>query len=119
VTEGVRDVVGFADIGETESQNMLDDSRLLGASEQGRDLRGRRLPDNYSNTLYDELLANPNSRGLQTAISELQSGFGMTDGNDFSKIRARKLAQTEYTFNPQLGFVVFVQRVSCSSGLLR
>ncbi len=105
VTEGVRDVVGFADIGETESQNMLNATRTVGASEQGRDLRGRRLPDNYANTLYDELLANPNSRGLQTAISELQSGFGMTDGNDFSKIRARKLAQTEYTFNPQLGFV--------------
>ncbi len=105
VTEGVRDVVGFADIGETDASKMLNGSRLTGATEQGRDLRGRRLPDNYANTLYDELLANTSSRGLQTAISELQGSFDMTDGNDFSKIRARKLAATEYTFHPQLGFV--------------
>jgi len=105
VTEGVRDVVGFADLGETDATTMLNSARLLGASQQGRDLRGRRMPDNYANTLYDELLANSSSRGLQTAISELQGSFGMIDGNDFSKIRARKLAPTEYSFHPQLGFI--------------
>ena len=105
VTEGVRDVVGLVDLGETETANMLDPSRLVGATEQGRDLRGKRVPDNYANTLYDQLLASTQARGLQTAISALQSNFNMTDGSDFSKIRARKLAPTEYTFHPQLGFV--------------
>jgi cell surface protein SprA len=105
VTEGVRDVVAYADLGETNPDVMLDPSRLTGATEQGKDLLGRRLPDNYSNTLYDELLDNPNARGLQTAIATLQSNFGMTDAEDFSKIRARQLAPSEYSFHPQLGFI--------------
>lgn len=105
VTEGVRDVVAYADLGETNPDVMLDPNRLQGATEQARDLLGRRLPDNYANTLYDELLDNPNARGLQTAISALQSNFGMTDAEDFSKIRARQLAPSEYSFHPQLGFV--------------
>ncbi len=105
VTEGVRDVVGFADFGETESANLVDPTLLNGAIGQGRDLRGKNLPDRDANTLYSSLLGNSQARGLQTAISELQSGFGMTDGNDFSKIRARKLAPTEYSFHPQLGFI--------------
>ena len=105
VTEGVRDIVAFSDLGETDPNVMLDPSRLNGASEQAKDLSGNRLPDNYANTLYDQLLANPNSRGLQTAVSTLQGPFAMTDAEDFSKIRARKLAPSEYAFHPQLGFI--------------
>lgn len=105
VTEGVRDVVAYADLGETEADNMLNANRLNGATEQGRDLYGRRLPDNYANRLYDELLASERARGLQTAVSELQTGFNMTDAQDFSKIRARKLSASEYSYHSQLGFL--------------
>ena len=105
VTEGVRDIVAYADLGETDADVMLNANRLNGATEQGRDLYGRRLPDNYANSLYDELLNSERARGLQTAVSELQTGFNMTDAKDFSKIRARKLSATEYSFHPQLGFL--------------
>jgi cell surface protein SprA len=105
VTEGVRDVVALADLGETNPAVMLEPNRLIGATENGRDLFGGRLPDRNANTLYADLLANRQARGLPTAINTLQGAFGMSDGEDFSKVRARKLATTEYTYHPQLGFI--------------
>jgi cell surface protein SprA len=105
VTEGVRDVVAFADLGETEPDVMLDASRIVGATERGTDLFGKRLPDRNANTLYSDLQNNSGVRGLPTCINTLQNTFGMNDGEDFSKVRGRKLAPTEYTFHPQLGFL--------------
>ncbi len=105
VTEGVRDVVAFADLGETDPAVMLDNTRLVGATELGADLFGKRLPDRNANRLYADLLASSGARGLPTCVNTLQGSFGMSDGEDFSKVRARKLAPTEYTFHPQLGFV--------------
>lgn len=114
VTEGVRDIVGYADLGEPLAVNMVNgnDYQPQTAPEQGVDLRNRRLPDNEANTLYKQLLASENgppssnARGLQTSISALQgSPFFMNDAQDFSKIRARKLAPSEFTYDPKLGFV--------------
>lgn len=105
VTEGVRDVVAFADLGETDATKMLEPSRLIGGTQQARDLAGNRLPDRYANTLYSDLLANSQARGLATVVTTLQSAFGMSDGEDYSKVRARKLSATEYTYNPSLGFI--------------
>lgn len=105
VTEGVRDVVALADLGETDPAVMLDASRLVGATELGADLFGKRLPDNDANTLYNELQASSGARGLPTCVNTLQTAFNMSDGEDFSKVRARKLAPTEYSFHPQLGFL--------------
>lgn len=105
VTEGVRDVVAFADLGEVDADRMNQPSRLNGATEQGRDLTGRRLPDNYSNTLYRDLLDNSGARDLNQTVATLQSDFNMVDAQDFTKIRARKLMPSEYSFHPQLGFV--------------
>jgi len=105
VTEGVRDVVTFADLGETDATKMSDPNLLTGATVFGADLYGKRLPDNDANRLYADLLANSQARGLPTVVNTLQNSFGMNDAEDFSKIRARKLAPTEYTFHPQLGFI--------------
>ena len=114
VTEGVRDIVGYADLGEPETANMVsgNDYTPATAPEQGVDLLNRRLPDNDANTLYSKLLDSENgapqsnARGLQTSISALQGAtFNMNDAEDFSKIRARKLAPSEFTYDPKLGFV--------------
>jgi cell surface protein SprA len=114
VTEGVRDIVGYADLGETNIENMVsgNDYNPATAVQQGVDLLNRRLPDNNANALYTQLLDSENgapqanARGLQTSISALQgSPFNMNDAEDFSKIRARKLSPSEYTFDPKLGFV--------------
>lgn len=114
VTEGVRDIVGYADLGETNVDNMVsgNDYSPATAVTQGKDLRNRRLPDNDANQLYSKLLASENgppqgnARGLQTSISALQgSPFNMSDAEDFSKIRARKLSPTEYSYDPKLGYI--------------
>ena len=105
VTEGVRDIVAFADLGEVEAENLLNPNRLNGATQQGRDLFGVRLPDKDGNTLYSELINNSGARNLPTSINTLQTQFNMQDGQDFSKVRARKLSPTEFTYHPQLGFI--------------
>ncbi|MCH2043465.1 MAG: cell surface protein SprA [Saprospiraceae bacterium] len=105
VTEGVRDVVAISDLGETDPNKMVDPNWLSSGTEQGKDLYGQRLPDNDANGIYDDLLNTQGARDLETSISTLQSSLGMTDAEDFSKIRARKLAPSEYTFHPKLGFV--------------
>lgn len=107
VTDGVRDVVGFADLGETDATKMISGNQYLnGATELGIDLFNRRLPDNNANTLYNELRNSTGARDLQSSISALQiAPFAMDDARDFSKIRARKLGPSEYKFDPKLGFV--------------
>jgi len=114
VTEGVRDIVGYADLGETNITKMVSGNSYSPgtAPEQGVDLLNRRLPDNNANTLYSTLLASENgapqanARGLQTSITALQgSPFNMNDAEDFSKIRARKLSASEFTYDAKLGFV--------------
>lgn len=106
VTEGVRDIVAFADLGETNPDVMLN-SNLLSplAQEQGKDLTNRRLPDNDANTLYQDLLTSTGARSLQSAISTLQTSFGMQDAKDFTKVRARKLSPSEFSYHNQLGFI--------------
>lgn len=114
VTEGVRDVVAFADLGETDPNKMVSGNQFnpANATTQGVDLRNNRLPDNNANALYQELLNSENgalinnARSLQSSITALQGApFNMNDAEDFVKIRARKLAPSEYTFDPKLGFV--------------
>lgn len=114
VTEGVRDIVGYADLGETNPSKMVSGNAYSPATapEQGVDLRNNRLPDNDANTLYAQLLASEggsptrDARSLQSSVSALQGApFNMNDAEDFAKIRARKLAPSEYTFDPKLGFI--------------
>lgn len=114
VTEGVRDIVGYSDLGETDITKMVSGNQFSpgNAPEQGVDLSNRRLPDNNANRLYGQLLASEsgspasNARGLQTSINALQSAsFGMSDAEDFSKIRARKLSPNEFTYDEKLGFI--------------
>ena len=105
VTEGVRDVVAFTDIGEPDDSTLRQPTLLQGATQRPRDLFARALPHNESNVLFNRLLNSRPARQLQNSVSELQNGFGMEDGTDFVKFRARKLAPSEYSFHPQLGFV--------------
>ncbi len=107
VTEGVRDIVAYADLGETNINKMVSNNTYNPAiaTEQGVDLYNNRLPDNDANTLYSELLQSNGARSLQNSISTLQTNFNMSDAEDFSKIRARKLAETEFNYDPKLGYI--------------
>ncbi|MCB0699044.1 MAG: cell surface protein SprA [Chitinophagales bacterium] len=95
-TEGVRNVIGFMDLGERNPyQTHLNGSvRNVPYS----------LPDNYSNQLYAQLQQSSSTRVQGTATSVIQS-MGLSIGRDFEPTTARRLKTTEYTFNERLGYI--------------
>ncbi len=101
--DNVRDIVAFADLG--ESENLTTES--VNRNPNGpTDFRGNPLPDNSANDLYGRLLNNPGVREIDQAVSILQSGqFGMQQSTDFEKISARKLRPSEYNIHPELGYI--------------
>jgi cell surface protein SprA len=98
-TEGVRDVLCFQDLGERHPYRL----NLENPAKPEQ-------PDNRANNLYDELQQNPAARQSNRATDIAQSFFpspynGGGQGIDFARTTARKLNASEYTFNPQLGYI--------------
>jgi cell surface protein SprA len=93
--DGVRDIMGFMDLGEKNPYHQS----LMGSSV------GSTVPaDNRSNQLYDRLLQDPSGRLQINAIKNAQNQ-GLDQGTDYEKVTARKLNTSEYSFNPQLGYI--------------
>lgn len=90
-TEGLRNIVGLMDMGESNPYNQS----LQGAVKSVP----RGLPDNYANQLYTMLQQNPGLRSSADVIP------GLEKGKDFTAVQARKLNASEYTFNAQLGYI--------------
>ena len=93
---GVRDILGFMDLGEATPYLPI----LANPSSGIRD----GLPDNTANRLYTELVQNPNGR-LQSSATNAVVGLGLTQGQDFERTTARELAPSEFSFNAQLGYI--------------
>jgi len=91
---GVRSMLAFMDLGESNpyNKNFIPGSVPLN------------LPDNSANDLYSRLQQYPNARQQSGAITSM-SALGLRQGLDFEFTTGRKLAPTEYTFNPQLGYI--------------
>lgn len=104
-TEGVRDIVALADLGELTRNTNPNIQAGPGASI--RDISGNYpLPSNSVNTLYQTLIDNPQSRFLDQTVRFLQSPpYNMEQSKDFEKVRARKLLPSEYTVNLELGTI--------------
>ncbi len=99
-TEGIRNIVGFLDLGE--------DKPFLPSLSGPVKPVPYGLPDNTSNQLYLRLTQNPATRVDVTATSAIQGVLASGDstlGRDFIRVSARKLNTTEYSFNPQLGYI--------------
>ncbi len=70
-----------------------------------------RLPDNNVNTLYrnatgNGLVDDENARRKDMTSSILKGGqYGLTQTRDFEVQRGRLLSRSEYSFNPELGFI--------------
>src|SRR5690606_29882194 len=97
-TDGVRNIIGFIDLGEQDPYKET--------------WRGQPqpvpngLPDNYSNQLYSSLQQIPSLRTQGNSSLLTNSGsFNLENGIDFSPVTARKLNTTEFSFNPQLGYI--------------
>jgi len=67
---------------------------------------------NQANNLYTNISNNPSYRPFDSGSRALESGLGIKKGVDFEQINgARKLDQTEYFFNPQLGYLSLFRRL--------
>ncbi|OWY23068.1 cell surface protein SprA [Sphingobacteriales bacterium UPWRP_1] len=92
-----RDIVAFSDLGESSPYNTNTIS-----------VPGRTFPDNYTNDLYRKLVTDPQLRQLVDVAPILENPAGETrlrDVVDFKKMTVRKLDPSEFTFDPQLGFI--------------
>ncbi len=61
-------------------------------------------PFNDANTEYRSIINNPGSRNSTQVIGVL-AGLGLTQVQDYEQVYARKLNTTDYTYNPQVGFI--------------
>ena len=104
-TNETRNIVAFLDLGET-SNNIYN----LGFSSSN----GGNFPDNDAgNNMYNSLLTNFNEiRNINQVNSALQSTT-LSNGTDFEKLeRARKLSESEFSFNSQLGYISLNQSLN-------
>ena len=94
---GVRDVIGFMDLGESDP--------YLAQMNNGGGGIPSGLPDNRANRLYNQLQTNPNGRQQKSATNAAVQ-LGLEQGQDFERTTARQLSPTEFTFHPQLGYIM-------------
>ncbi len=94
-----RDIVAFADIGETGTSNMINHS-LWGGS-------ANTAPSNDANNLYDQMNSSYSAiRDINQVTTTLSSISGFTVNKDYEKVEsARLLSSSEYVLNETLGFV--------------
>ncbi len=98
-TESLRNIVGFADLGEP---------RPYAASNPSLQPVNTSSPAaNEANGLYRRLMDNPVFRQVDQTNYTLSTGMGLERGRDFELLRGAKklVADREYKFNPQLGFL--------------
>lgn len=96
-TEGVRNVIGFMDLGESNPHRGIINGAVKPIPYG--------LPDNYSNQLYTSLQQIPGLRTQGNTGQVANTGFGLESGIDYTSVTARKLNTTEYSFNAQLGYI--------------
>lgn len=96
-TENTRNIVAFLDLGEGKT-NIYNTSAVSENNSQA-------LPSNQKNNLYSQLNTTYKAvRDINSVTSTLSGRF--TTGTDYEKIgNARKLNETEYSFNAQLGYI--------------
>lgn len=91
-----RNILAFTDLG---------NDRRVSAPNLVETVPGASVTDNASNDLYDRLNASSQIRGFNTADEALQQ-IGLRSGQDYERLEnAVLLAPSEYTLNPQLGYI--------------
>lgn len=104
-TEGVRNIVALADLGERDPTNINSALVLPNA--------GNVDPENDANNLNGFLTANSGIRNISTLSSTLT---GYAQGTDYSVLEnARKLVLgIDFSVNPQLGYITLNKRLADS-----
>ncbi|MEM1119145.1 MAG: cell surface protein SprA [Bacteroidota bacterium] len=97
-----REIVAIADLGESERTFTVP----APPTPPVRDIFGRSLPANSSNSLEKDLLEDRDAHDITKVVSLLESEpFDFQQITDYEKVRARMLTPSEFTYNPDLGFV--------------
>ena len=94
----VRNLVAFADLGENKQH--ISNPGFVGSS------NSLEIPSNKTNDLYSKVTNNyPGVRNMST-VNQAFAGTSMEGGRDYEKIEnARKLSESYYTLNKQLGYI--------------
>ncbi|WP_405609997.1 cell surface protein SprA [Polaribacter sp. Asnod1-A03] len=110
-TEDYRSIVALADIGESDTDVLVNQTGAISATNPPT-TSGGNLPTNESNNLSSLLTTNSGIRSISTVNSTLQP-YNMSEGVDYSVLEnARKLSESEYTLNSQLGFISLNSRLN-------
>lgn len=104
-TETLRNFAAFMDLGE---------GRVLLNGENPSIAPGNpnSPATNGANNLFQNITGNPSFRPFDTGSRAMESALGVRKGVDFEQINgARKLDETEFFFNKQLGFLSLFRRL--------
>lgn len=99
--ESARNIVAFSDLAEPKA--IYNSSWTPTASTQG-------MPDNRANSLYSQLLSWQDLRKIENTANVLNGR--MKPGVEYEKLEsARRLNESEYVLNSQLGYITLNSRV--------
>ncbi|MGV3560562.1 T9SS outer membrane translocon Sov/SprA [Larkinella arboricola] len=103
-TTTLRNVVGFADLAEAQPYNRSNPNL------QPISANPAAPADNTTgNGLYNRVNTNSGLRQVDQAASILDGTFGFAKGVDYELLRgAKRLTETEYKFQPELGYISLV-----------
>lgn len=112
--ENTRNIAAFADLGE-RTRETVGSGFILDQAQPGDS-----LPFNDQNNLYDTLSSSSSVfngirdiNNVQSVLQPLSAGYNFNLGLSYEKIsNARKLAPTEFTFNPRLGYISLNQALN-------
>lgn len=120
-SNNLRNVIALQDLGESRLTG-LSDSEVVVNTSAGFFTANIDSPTDNGNNKYDPTVIGQSGSFLNSNIREIvtaKSGFNPADvpnvneGTDYSILEnARKLTATEYTFNPQLGYISLQQRLA-------
>ncbi|PXY39433.1 cell surface protein SprA [Flavobacterium cheongpyeongense] len=120
-SNNLRNVIALQDLGEAQLTGLSDSEIVINTSAGFFNVNADSPTDNGNNK-YDPAVIGQPASYLNSKIREIvtaKSGFNPADvpnvneGTDYSVLEnARKLTATEYTFNPQLGYISLQQRLA-------
>lgn len=98
-TETLRNFVAFMDLGEGQRIYKPENPNI------GTGVPGSPA-SNDANQLFKTLTSNPSFRPYDNASTAIENDLNLVKGTDFTQVNgARKLAENEYTFHKELGYL--------------
>ena len=108
-THDLRDICALADIGEGDKKFYTD---TIPYSDPRTDniyidyTTKNIMPDNWVSTYYEDYLRSDSLTRLKiNTSSNLRSIYNLESGRDYEMFKGRKLNESEYTYNAELGFL--------------